>query len=355
MNGVIIHRYVVKSYGFAFLSQIAKIINIKNAVSKLIKTHKFDLLNLHSPHAAMAVNLCRRAKRIPKIYTFHALLAEEEFLDASRIKYGWLQWKKYIKPLWFLLYLQLARKLEKAGLNSAQKIISLSDFTFQCLVREHKIAAAKIIRIPFGIDTEKFNPSADKLAVRKRLGLAEDKLILLTVRRLVPRMGLDNLVKAMPPILAKCPQTLLLIAGRGPLALELQRLIDGLKLKGKVLLLGFVSDDKLPLYYQACDLFILPSVANEGFGVVTLEALASARPVLGTPIGATVEILSQLDKSLLFKDTSPQAMGELISEYLINTARRCQIENNCRKFVLGNYNWDNIIKQLEEVFLRTSE
>jgi glycosyltransferase involved in cell wall biosynthesis len=353
IDGIIVHRYEAKNYGLAFLGQIAKIKGIKNAFSKLVKAQRFDLLNLHSPHAAMAVNLCQAAKKIPQVYTFHALLAEEESLDASRASYGWLQWRKYIKPLWFFMYLRLASWLEKRGLKGAEKIICLSDFTSRCLIEKHGIAKVRITKIPAGVDTERFRPPADKIAIRKILGLAKDNLILLTVRRLVPRMGLDNLLKAMPFILKQCPQALLLIAGKGPLATELQSLIDELGLRGKVLLLGFISDEQLPLYYQASDLFILPSIANEGFGIVTLEALASGIPVLGTPVGATVEILSRLDKSLLFRDSSSESMAELVSEYLVDPSRRFQLANICRQFVLDNYSWDALAKQTQELYLKT--
>jgi len=84
-----------------------------------------------------------------------------------------------------------------------------------------------------------------------------------------------------------------------------------------------------------------------------LEALASGIPVLGTPVGATVEILSRLDKSLLFRDSSSESMAELVSEYLVDPSRRFQLANICRQFVLDNYSWDALAKQTQELYLKT--
>ncbi|MDP2924670.1 MAG: glycosyltransferase family 4 protein [Candidatus Omnitrophota bacterium] len=351
INGIKIYRYENKECGFSFLNQILSILSINTELKKLVRAFRFDLISMHSPHAAFGVNLSKTAKKIPKVYTFYALLAEEEFYDVYGKKYSWYQWRRYIKPFWFSIYLQLARWLEKRGLKSAQKIISLSDFTSQRLIKEYKIAAAKIAQIPAGVDTERFKPASDKNAVRKVLDLSQYSQILFTVRRLVPRMGLDNLIKAMPLVLEKFPEVFLVIGGQGPLQQELKQLAEEFRLGAKIILTGFIEDEKLPLYYQACDLFILPSKANEGFGIVTLEALASGVPVLATPIGGSIEILNKLDKNLLFKDISPDSIASLIIEYLTNTKKRTEIENKCRQFILENYTWDKAAKQTDKLFL----
>ena len=71
-------------------------------------------------------------------------------------------------------------------------------------------------------------------------------------------------------------------------------------LQDKVRLTGMIPRDVLPSYYRAADVFVLPTLSIEGFGLVTIEALATGLPVLGTPVGGTVEILKGVDESLLF-------------------------------------------------------
>lgn len=355
INGINIHRYEAKNRGFAFLCQLSSILSVHKAFIKLMHTYDFDLLSLNSPHATLGIDLSKTAKSIPRIYTFYALLTQEEIYDASRKKYNWHQWRKYIKPFWFSLYLFLLKQLERKAIKSAGKIISLSGFTSQCLMKVHNIAAEKIAQIPAGVDVEKFKPPADKISVRKTLGLPEDKTILFTLRRLVPRMGLENLLRAMPVVLKEVPNALLVMGGKGPLYTDLKNLIDELRLSDRIFLKGFISDENLPLYYQACDLFILPSIALEGFGMVTLESLACGVPVLATPVGGTIEILNKLDRKLLFADISVQSIASLIIEYLTDEQKYLEIQKKCRQFVIDNYSWDMVIEQLEELFVRTSE
>jgi len=85
------------------------------------------------------------------------------------------------------------------------------------------------------------------------------------------------------------PNAILLIGGKGPLRGELEERIADYGLSNKVRLLGFIPDHELVSYYQAADLFVVPSQALEGFGLITVEALASGLPVMATPVGGNKE------------------------------------------------------------------
>lgn len=353
-NNITIYRYQTKNYKPAFLGQIANIIKINKEFTRLAQKNNFDIISIHSPHASLGINLSKAAKKIPKVYTFYALLADEELSSASRSLNKGCSWRMCVKSIWFPIYLSLSRWLEKKALNNAEKIISLSDFTSKRLTEIHKIPEAKIVKIAAGVDSERFAPPQNKNSARNSLGLPEDKLILFTVRRLVPRMGLDNLIKAMPVISEKVPNVLLIIGGDGPLCPSLKLLLESLNIQEKVILAGFISDENLPLYYQASDLFILPSIELEGFGIVTLEALSSSLPVLATPVGANMEILNKLDEDLVFKDISPDAMASLIIQYLSNNDKRIKVQNKCREFILENYSLNGLVDKTEKLLLEIS-
>jgi glycosyltransferase involved in cell wall biosynthesis len=167
-------------------------------------------------------------------------------------------------------------------------------------------------------------------------------------------MGIDNLLIAMQEIVRSVPDVYLVIGGTGPLKTDLEAMTRRMNLDRHIRFSGFIPEEALPQYYRASDLFILPTVDLEGFGMVTLEALASGIPVLGTPVGGTQEILSGFDRQFLFQDTSPDAMSGLI----IDTCRRYRNQpdqwqldsRRCRNFVERYYGWDVNVDAIERVF-----
>jgi glycosyltransferase involved in cell wall biosynthesis len=137
-----------------------------------------------------------------------------------------------------------------------------------------------------GVDTERFKPGSRSEA-RRALGLSEDGYLFAAVRRLEPRMGLHAAIDAI----ASLPHAHLAIAGTGSLQKALQRQVEDLRLGARVRLLGRVSDDDLPLVYQAADTTLVPTVSLEGFGMVVLESLACGTGVIASRVGGLPEAL----------------------------------------------------------------
>ena len=154
----------------------------------------------------------------------------------------------------------------------------LSDFSVDQLWKLYAVPRERIVRIRGAAATDRFKPAPDRGAIRGQLGLSEDRAILLTVRNLEARMGLDNLLGAMAVLKARCPSALLLIGGAGSLRGELEAQSQALGLQGHVKFLGFVPDAELPRYYQSCDVYCAPSTGGESFGIVLLEAMAAGMP-----------------------------------------------------------------------------
>jgi glycosyltransferase involved in cell wall biosynthesis len=102
------------------------------------------------------------------------------------------------------------------------------------------------------------------------------------------------------------------------------------------------------------DLFILPTRELEGFGLVTVEALASGLPVLGTPVGGTKEILAHMGPEFLFSDSTPDSMAGLILKSMQTWATNREIYNEisqkCRMVAENHYSWDAHITTLENLF-----
>jgi rhamnosyl/mannosyltransferase len=150
--------------------------------------------------------------------------------------------------------------------------------------------ARRVAVIPFGIPLERYrrsDPAEQARIDRIRAGAPGPRVLF--VGRFVYYKGVQLLIEAM----AKCPGTLVLI-GEGPLEAELRQRTVALGLQDRVLFVGRVSDDELPAYYRASDVFVLPSVAKtEAFGVVQVEAMAAGLPVVSTNLPTGVPWVNQ--------------------------------------------------------------
>jgi len=201
---------------------------------------------------------------------------------------------------------------------------------------------------------QRFYPAADKGGIRRRLNIPEEKTILFTVRDLEPRMGLENLIYAVKEVIGVVPDSYLILGGQGPLKSHLISLSQELGVANHIKFAGFIPEKDLPDYYRMADVFVLPTIELEGFGLITLEALASGVPVLGTPVGGTVEILGKLDSGYLFKDTKPESMASLIidtCQQLTNNAQLWRdVSARCRAFVELHYSWERNVESTEKLF-----
>jgi glycosyltransferase involved in cell wall biosynthesis len=219
----------------------------------------------------------------------------------------------------------------------------------------HRIAADKITVNPGGVDLERFRPSQKRNSLKAQLGLPKGKTHLLTVRNLEPRMGLDNLLKCMARLKKQQVAVHLTLGGDGPEKENLERLRSDLKLDQDVNMTGFIPPDLLPAYYTAADFFILPTRSLEGFGLVTPESMACGTPVLGTPVGATKEILARFDSDCLFRDASAEAMaqgiGSTIRRYAKNPKAYVALRRHCREFAKEHYSWERHLRQLSALIL----
>jgi len=338
-------RYVINEKN-AFTFLVSTVLNCQKLYKRISQKISLDLINLHQPFSAFAINLLRNSRQTKRVYTCLSLASEEYKIRSLKTR------NLFNTPI-FYSNIFFRRFMEKFSLSKCERVIVLSQFTQDKLINTHSIPKEKITIIPGGVDLGRFRPSLNKMEIRKRLHIPADKFVLLTVRNLVPRMGLENLVEAIGLIQNKI-DIYLIIGGEGILRRKLQELIKKLNLGSSVELHGFVSEEDLPLYYQMADLFILPTVALEGFGLITVEAMACGLPVLGTPIGATPEILSKFDPTFIFKDTSPMTMADLIIKkhrfFMDNPEGYQKISQGCRGFVEANYSWEKNIDGLETLF-----
>jgi glycosyltransferase involved in cell wall biosynthesis len=307
---------------------------------------RFDCINVHQSLTAYGLISSAVQRGIPRIYTCLSF-SFEEYLSRNQ---GAGPAGRVLRRL----NAMGRRLIEQRVLSRCEHIATLSRYTQERLEQEYRVRPDRVRVIPAGVDLAKFHPGSDKTKIRLELGAPSDRFILLTVRNLVPRMGLDRLLLAMQTVVEKIPQALLIIGGRGPLKDQLSALVERLALTQHVRMAGFIPEDRLPRYYQMADLFVLPTQELEGFGMVTLEALASGLPVLGTPVGGTNEILPGLDPRLLLSDSNPQTMAQGIIDYYQQVQKTSGgssiLARRCRQFAETHYSWDAHVASLEALF-----
>ena len=350
INGVNIHRFFVKTKN-PLVRYIYRTKGIGEIYKKIAKKINFDIINIYG--SGRLHRLFPSIKNIPLVYTFHASLPHELKFDFTKqISQKVNLWQILKICLRFPFYYYRYKWTENKVLKKASAIITMSDFVRKEILRFYgRKYISKIKVIPIGVYTEKFIPVNDKMKVRRSLGLPEDTMTFFTTRRLKLRMGLENLIVATSKVVKQHPDILVLIGGRGPLYERLNGLVKKLNLQNNIRLLGFIEEVLLPRYYQSADAFVLPTEQLEGFGIVTIEALSSNLPVLGTPAGATPEILRQINTNLIARDTSPDTIADTML-YFIDNFKLLTNSDVYRKLVLEKYDWEIIGERIERVYRR---
>ena len=262
---------------------------------------RFDLVNMHHASGGVAAEISKKLSGGPPT----AFFFQGPWHGEAMAKEG-----RYTSGSDLPLKYEVRRKIDRFILRNCDAVFCLSDYMYGEAYAICPSLASKYHKLSGGVDTGRFVP-ADKQAARRELGLAEDGILLLTVRRMVARMGLENLVRAMAIVAEANADVVLLIGGKGVLREKLQGLIDELALHN-VRLLGFVDDGELAQYYQASDLFVLPTETMEGYGLITVEALACGLPVVGTDTGATPEILREILPDFIAHGTSPEELARAV-------------------------------------------
>jgi glycosyltransferase involved in cell wall biosynthesis len=296
----------------------------------------YDVWNPHFSYYAWGAVSHPILNELPIVTHFHGPWAYE-----SKVEHGGL-----LRQTRFALQ----KAIEQRVYRASDQFIVLSHAFKDVLVDSYGVPGDRVHVIPGGVDTERFNLGDDMIRIRKELNLPQDKTILVSVRRLAHRMGLDRLIQAVSILRDDVPDLLLVLIGTGELERELRALVTELRIADHVYFVGRVSDENLPMYYQAANLSVVPSVAFEGFGLITAESLACGTPVIGTPVGGTREILQSLNHELLCEGSSISHLVEGLGRALSDMSRLPTAEQ-CRAYVTENYTWDVIIPQIRDVFV----
>lgn len=248
-----------------------------------------------------------------------------------------------IRNLKEFLYLPTSHYLWKKTYKRSDAVISVSKYSARYLVKIG-IPPNKIFVVPNGVDIKKFNPYIDATELKNRFG---SNNILLYVGPIIQRKGLIYLIRSMPKILAEHRDTILVMVGKGEQETYLKRLANELGINRNVIFEGFVPENQLPMYYNACDLFVFPSL-QEGFGMVLTEAMACGKPVVASNTTAIPEVVGEA--GILVEPENPDALANAIIDLLNDENKRKELGEKALKRVHEKFTWDKVAREVEEVY-----
>ena len=233
---------------------------------------------------------------------------------------------------------------------------SLADITTQVseagkqrYIQVGAVPPHKIVCIPNGIDTSRFQPNPTvRQAVREQLGCAPDAFVWLTVGRLEPVKNHLELLRAFREVAAVHPHARLLIAGQGSLQAATEQRIAELGLAKRVRLLGVRRD--IPDLLNAADAFVLPSLW-EGMSLTLLEASATALPIVATDVGGNPEVVLEGKTGYL---VPPKDVGALAYAMLrvmnLPEDDRVSMGQAGREHVVQNFDLERVVDQWEALY-----
>lgn len=314
------NKLTFKFINFILLSEIFfSFMKSKNTIDNLAKKWDFDIIHVHGlvPDGVIAVK-CKKRYNKPLVVTLHG----EDIT-------------KYSKMLFL-------RSLSKFVLKSCDKIICVSK-SLKNEIYKTNLSKKDIEIIPSGYNIKRFKP-LDTKKCRKILDLPENKKIILFVGHLVERKGIMYLIKALKILSEKNKEFLCYIVGKGALEKSLKLMTSQLQLKNKVIFAGQKGPDEIPIWMNACDILVLPSL-NEGLPNVLSEAMACGKPVVATSVAGTPEIVDS-DVGYLVKSKDVNDLTKKIvlalnkkwkKENLFKRAREFSVTNSVEK-ILKVYN-----------------
>ena len=313
------------------LKETGIMLSYSRGVEKLVRRHDVDLIHAHFAYPEGLVGLIAKKRTgRPLLVTLHGY----DILVEPTVNYGCR-----LDP-------EIDRVVGKV-LREADGVIAASSATYNAAL-ELGCSPAKLSLIPNAVDFRRFDLKVDKLRARKKLGLESDPIVF-TLRAHEPQKGVEYLIRAIPLVLAEVPDAVFVIGGDGSLRRYHQSLADELGVSANVIFTGKIPDVELPYFYLACDVFVIPSLV-EAFGLVTIEAMACGKPVIGTNVGGIPDTIIEGLTGFLVSPRDPSGLSEKIVLLLKSCQLRGEMGRAGKETVNRRFNMEERIKRIVRLY-----
>jgi len=313
------HNLLFPLLGFSFY------LTLRSCVRQIARGFSIDLIHAHTAYPdGLAAVMLGRALDCPTIITLHGG-------DVT------LYFRRYV-----------GRKLGLWAVSHADGVIAVSSSLRSTVVEDYGADGANIEIIPNGVDVTRFAPVPRREA-EKPLRLQAEARRILYVGAITQRKGLDYLLRGFAALLRESQEPVqLILVGEGEYERQATLLARELGIAGHVVFVGKRPNDEIPLWVNASDLLVLPSL-GEGFGVVLIEAMACGKPVVATACGGPEDIVTP-QTGILVPPADERALAQALLDVLRDGERfRAPI---IRQSALDNYAYDRVAPRILNLYRR---
>jgi len=237
-------------------------------------------------------------------------------------------------------------EIERRGMETADKIISVSEFTKHVIVDKYRIPSEKVAVVHNGTEIKRnvlrSKDETTPLSVLKEKG----KDIVLFVGRITLQKGLEYFLYAAKLVLEYRPNTIFVVAGSGDMTEQMIRLTARLGISKNVLFTGFLRGEELNYVYSSADLFVMPSV-SEPFGLTALEAIENGTPVLLSRQSGVSEVVGS---ALRVDFWDSDAMADKIISVLSHPSLGEELRVNAYK-ELPRISWSSAAEKCRDIYV----
>jgi len=325
----------IRFFNDIFISNILSATKLINGLIKKEGDH-FDVVCIHDWLSSISGIITKNETKVPVVFHVHSTEWGRSGSRGSKV----------------------VSYLESATAEAADRIITVSNSMQEDLAR-HGWPKSKISVVWNGVDPDRYNPrrckKGDVKRIRRKYGIQDDECMLFFLGRLTWVKGVRNLVQAMPLILEECPKTKLVILGKGEEQTDIVEMARRLGIDDKVIChFEFVPEDERILHYAASDVCIFPSI-YEPFGIVSLEAMSMAKPiVVGAQgvVGFREQVLSSgpEQNGIHVNGGDPADIAWGVKQVLKDPKKAKNWGANGRKRVLRYFTWTKAAEQTLEIY-----
>ncbi|HLO61140.1 MAG TPA: glycosyltransferase family 1 protein [Bacteroidales bacterium] len=308
---------------------------------RFIRSYKitYELVHANFWMSGMVAMQVKMRLEIPFVITFHALGLVRSLYQKEADKFP-----------------RERSAIEKTIMQYADRIIAECPQDAEDQKKLYQAPAKNISIIPCGFNPDEFHP-VNKKEARRYLKIPEDTHIMLQLGRVVPRKGIDTVIRSLS-YLHDMPDLKLLVVGgdrdaeNGPSVAELKRLkriADEENVTGKVDFMGPHNHEELSYYYSAADVFV-STPWYEPFGITPVESMACGTPVIGSEVGGIKYTVLDGVTGLLVPPKNPNALAEKVKVLILNPAKRFAMGTAGIRRANDLFTWEKVVLKLQDIY-----